>query len=952
MDGSCRKNVTDRAQGCQGGWVKDEFLKDAPLFEGLNDSERAALSAGFAEGEATAGNPLFRAGEAADALILIGQGFARMTTEGGQVLATLGPGSVLGDNALFRSAPHDVNATAVGTVRYWTLSDRRLREIILQQPALGLRLGENFGSQIAQMEEYLVWRLQKTPELQGLPGNTLQAVAQQLRPRLIPAGQTLFRAGDAPTGFYLFESGALEEKGDTSTAALSVDGLPAEGVRQVAPGSIVGALPLITGKPYVQTVAASDESLIWALPADTFHAINSRHPGLRRALGRALKAPLSRGDQAQAVTRLQQMPLFAEVQPGLLASLAQKMVLQHAPAGDRVYRIGESGDALYLVEQGEIELTAENAQGVIEEQARIGANGFFGEMSVLTGQVRTEDATATRNSNLWILYKRDLDALANQNPPLGKALSNALASRLAASAAPVVDDNRFRNFEILAGLSASELQTVAQYLHPTRFRAGETIYRVNSPAEMLYLIEQGQVRLQPISGGSYVLGAGDDFGERSLLSNQPHNATALAESDVDVWTLSKGDFSVLMSKQPALAINMSRILSQRTGQPAGAYAAPAGAGAFAPGNANTQTMQQQALHQQGIPQSVPRARGQQAQQPMAQNVQGAPEYADGYGYPQGNYQNAYPGAQKPRGGFGSWFGGLPLWQKLVTGLLILLLIWVVLIAVPWAVLRLMDLAQGNSSVVAASERIALSEAYKQGTYELASENPELAQALAAADQQAQALPTYTPFPTPTPLVAPTAVQQLTAASNSGVAYTTELLQLDVPQSNNMVADTMAAQAANAAPEAAEAAVQGPAPAERERNLDSRLPALGVTIADASVGSGEQYWRLVEVRFADEQESGGKHHIYVDVIDENGVRLVGQPVTVMWGDGSDTQGLEDKPAPDYGYNYQMYAAGYAYNVKVEGLPSDELHGAGMGDVNDRFKGIHTSYYLIFQRATRP
>ena len=34
-------------------------------------------------------------------------------------------------------------------------------------------------------------------------------------------------------------------------------------------------------------------------------------------------------------------------------------------------------------------------------------------------------------------------------------------------------------------------------------------------------------------------------------------------------------------------------------------------------------------------------------------------------------------------------------------------------------------------------------------------------------------------------------------------------------------------------------------------------------------AGEQYWRLIEVRFADEQESGGKHHIYVDVLDESG-----------------------------------------------------------------------------------
>ncbi len=115
--------------------------------------------------------------------------------------------------------------------------------------------------------------------------------------------------------------------------------------------------------------------------------------------------------------------------------------------------------------------------------------------------------------------------------------------------------------------------------------------------------------------------------------------------------------------------------------------------------------------------------------------------------------------------------------------------------------------------------------------------------------------------------------------------------------------------------------------------------------------GQQYWRLIEARWEDEQQAGGKHHIYVDVLDESGNRLVGQPVTVWWGDGNYTAALEDKPAPDLGFNYMMYASGYAYNVKVEGLPSDIARGAGMGDLANRFKGIHVAYYLVYQRATK-
>jgi hypothetical protein len=158
----------------------------------------------------------------------------------------------------------------------------------------------------------------------------------------------------------------------------------------------------------------------------------------------------------------------------------------------------------------------------------------------------------------------------------------------------------------------------------------------------------------------------------------------------------------------------------------------------------------------------------------------------------------------------------------------------------------------------------------------------------------------------------------------------------------------AAEVAPAETPTPEAPAAAPAPS---RNVDPRIPQLGVTIEDAPAAAGQQYWRLIEARWEDEQQAGGKHHIYVDVLDESGNRIVGQPVTVFWGDGNYTAPLEDKPAPDLGYNYQMYASGYAYNVKIEGLPSDIVRGAGMGDLRDRFKGIHTSYYFVYQRATK-
>jgi CRP-like cAMP-binding protein len=950
--------------------VKDEFLKFAPLFTGLSESERQAVSGSFAEESSTAGSTLFSAGEAADRLFLLGAGFVRITTEAGQVLATLGPGSVLGETALFSGGKHDVSATAVSPVEYWALSDSSLRALVLEQPQMGIKLGRNAGAQIVQMEAYLTHRLSRIPELQALPPHTQQAVAQHLEPRTLAEGEVLYRAGQAPAGIYLLESGAMELQPEAGAEGL--------GVRRLAPGALLGALALITNKPVTEQAMAVEESQLWLMSAENFHAVNSRHPGLRRSLGRALVAPLSVADQAQAVTRLQQMPLFASVPAGVVQSLAQRMTLRHVPAGDRLYRVGEVGDAFYVVESGEIELTAENESGVIEEKARIGGGSFFGEVSLLTGQIRAEDATATRNSNLWVLPKQALDLIAAEQPALAKALSQAVATRLAATTAPALDESRFRSFELLAGLSAGELRAVAEVLHPTRFRAGEPIFRMNSPADTLFLIERGQVRIQPISGGSYLLGPGDEFGERALLSNQPHNAAASAESDVDVWTLNKTDFALLMSKQPALAINLSRILSMRTGQPApGAQPAggsrPPGAEAGpapAPGAPPFMRPGQQPLAGQGAaPRGSAQPGGAQYSGPQysgaQQSWQGAPAATQGWEddrnrAPVQEYMGYDEYAPEPvqqpttRRGIGGWFGALNIGGKILTIVIAALVLYVLFLAVPWAILRLLDLAGGTPTTVQAAAPEALSAAARMGSYNLAEQDADLAAALVAADAAAGPAPTFTPAPTPTPAGgAPEVASKVVAMAlpPQGIEYTTDLVGSAGPATTGQaIAAAFAEPAPEAAAPEAAAAPAAAAPAA-PRTLDPRLPALGVTIDDAPAQPGEQYWRLIEVRFADEQESGGKHHIYVDLLDENGNRIVGQNVSVLWGDGSYTGPTEEKPAPDFGFNYQMYAAGYAYNVRVEGLPSDLLKGAGMGDVENRFYGIHTSYYLTYQKATR-
>lgn len=127
--------------------------------------------------------------------------------------------------------------------------------------------------------------------------------------------------------------------------------------------------------------------------------------------------------------------------------------------------------------------------------------------------------------------------------------------------------------------------------------------------------------------------------------------------------------------------------------------------------------------------------------------------------------------------------------------------------------------------------------------------------------------------------------------------------------------------------------------------DSRLTELGVYLNRAQTSPGQTVFRLVNARFEDESQANGLHHIYVEVLDENGQRILGQPVIQVWHDGQAVGHTEDKPRPEYALNFPMYGAQGPdnYGVYVLGAPSDVVNGMGLP------AGQPVNYRLTFQRS---
>ncbi len=153
---------------------------------------------------------------------------------------------------------------------------------------------------------------------------------------------------------------------------------------------------------------------------------------------------------------------------------------------------------------------------------------------------------------------------------------------------------------------------------------------------------------------------------------------------------------------------------------------------------------------------------------------------------------------------------------------------------------------------------------------------------------------------------------------------------------------------------AAAVFASPTPADRPqppRDLDSRLSSLNVNVQPAGVRPGQSYWRLIAARWENEAQAGGGHSIFVDVLDENGGKVIGQPVEIRWAGGGLTVFTEDKPANEFGANFPMYNTLGSYAVSIPGLPSDLVVGMGLGTVEQPNFTVHTNFFLTFQRVTR-
>ena len=127
---------------------------------------------------------------------------------------------------------------------------------------------------------------------------------------------------------------------------------------------------------------------------------------------------------------LRSVPLFASLDDEAAGELRDLLRIRDVAAGAALFRSGDDGDAMYLIESGRVRITITDDDKKTITLAELAQGDFFGEMAIIDGKQRKADAIVSEAARLAILSRDNFLRFIRNKPLVALEMLSATFGRL------------------------------------------------------------------------------------------------------------------------------------------------------------------------------------------------------------------------------------------------------------------------------------------------------------------------------------------------------------------------------------------------------------------------------------------------------------------------------------------------------------------------------------------
>ena len=311
----------------------------------------------------------------------------------------------------------------------------------------------------------LASRITALEMFKAFDASALLEVADEVQWVQLGAGETLFQQGDQGDSMYVLMEGRL------LVVVKQPEGTP-DIVEELAAGTSVGEMALLTGWPRTATVSALEASTLVRLTGAGFDRLTEKNPAAMQQFAAAMLPRFQQNLLAGALATL-----FGDLGPDVLDDVRSELEWLHLRSGETLFKQGDPSDELFILVNGRLMITVTDADGNVTIVGEASRGESMGESGLLTGDPRSASAYAVRDTDVVRLSQAAFTRLVDRYPRAMMGIVRVIARReRRRTGALAMKGSSVAAFALVAASPDVPMEDFAQRLVGALERFGPTLY--------------------------------------------------------------------------------------------------------------------------------------------------------------------------------------------------------------------------------------------------------------------------------------------------------------------------------------------------------------------------------------------------------------------------------------------------------------------------------------------